>query len=491
MERGTRALAYVRVSVVGDRAARGRFESPDLQREAIDAWCAQHGVTVVDEIRDLNRSGGTLTRPGLADALARVQAGEADGIVVARSDRASRMTLHGLQLIDELDQHGAWIAAADGSIDTTDHVRRMATTMTLAMAESELRRFRAQSAVVHRRAVMEKGRQMGPAPFGYRRDGDNRLVIDPKEAAVVRELFERRADGTGWVTLARDLGERGVRRANGRRLSSSSIVKMLRSRVYVGDAVHGEHVRAGAHPAIVTESMFYAVQQAKPQVRSDVAGRTHPDSLLRGMLRCAGCRSALKRLPSRNGRPPRWRCRSVAADRSGTHDCEAPATISAPTTPEAEAVVVARMMDLADGVQAQPDDGLDLDALARADEAAADLLDELATLEQRRALGSERWAAMVEQARQEKDAAARALAAGRTRMRQAGGVVDRATLAQAWPGMTLPEQQEMLRSLVRCVMVVAGDAPIGERMHVIPIWQDIDLPKTGRSDFDVRPWHPR
>lgn len=58
-----RAIAYVRVSEVGNRAARGRFESPDLQRVAIDQWAEARGIRIVEEVHDLNRSGGTLTRP--------------------------------------------------------------------------------------------------------------------------------------------------------------------------------------------------------------------------------------------------------------------------------------------------------------------------------------------------------------------------------------------------------------------------------------------
>jgi hypothetical protein len=70
---------------------------------------------------------------------------------------------------------GDWIAAADGTIDTSTRTAKMATTMHFAMAENELERYRETSAVVHARAIVDKGRHMGQTPFGYRRDADKRL----------------------------------------------------------------------------------------------------------------------------------------------------------------------------------------------------------------------------------------------------------------------------------------------------------------------------
>ena len=61
----------------------------------------------------------------------------ADGIVVARGDRASRRTLDGLGLLDQLEKAGGWIASADGTIDTSTRTAKMATTMHFAMAENE------------------------------------------------------------------------------------------------------------------------------------------------------------------------------------------------------------------------------------------------------------------------------------------------------------------------------------------------------------------
>lgn len=486
---GQTALAYIRVSVVGNRAARGRFESPDLQRASIDACAHQHGLTVTDEIQDLNRSGGTLTRPGLQKALQAVKHGEADGIMVARSDRASRRALDGLGLIDELARMGSWIIAADGSIDSTTRTGRMATTMNLAMAQSEYERFKEQTAEIHRRAILEKGRHMGPAPFGYQRGPDGRLAIHPEESAVVRVIFEHRADQMGWATLARLLQDQGVRRRDGRVLSALQLRRMVARRVYLGEASHGELCKPDAHPAILEEPLWQAANRAFPAVRSAPSSeRRVAESLLRGLLRCSGCRFVLKRQPQPSGKV-RWLCRSLAAEKTSSHVCASPARIRQAQSADVEEAVVEAFFDLAaeQGV-ARSGEEVDVAVLERAVADAEAMLDELSSLDVRRELGAARWAAMVADARKAADEAERELATGRLKARRSV-TTDERTLRQAWALMDPGEKATALRSIVQAVMVDPGDAPAVERVHVLPVWVDVDLPRRG-STFDVRPWQP-
>jgi site-specific DNA recombinase len=471
--RGDHALAYIRVSVVGDRAAKGTLESPDLQRAQIDRKAEELGVTVVDELRDLNRSGGTLTRPGIQEALTRIHSGEAQGIIVARSDRASRITLQALGLIDELERAGAWIAAADGSLDTTDPNRKMATVMTLAVAERELERFREQSALIHRRAVIDKGRHMGPAPFGYTRDEAGRLVVDPDQAPIVLRVFRQRADGETFTALARQLDVEGVRQRTGRKVNALMLRRMVRRRVYLGEANHGPHVKPGAHPAIVDEATWTQANRASPSVRSSVAApRLHEESLLRGMLRCAGCQYVMKRLPQRSGGFV-WKCRSTLSERTATHDCATPARIRKAHADTVQAQVVEEFMRLAAGtgdvVQSEDhDDG----HLAQEEAEAQAVLDELSSLEVRKRLGAERWLALTTEASRDLETKRQVRA---VRDARAGaGPLRREDLAAAWEAMSLSERQRALRSVVQAVMVRPD-----ETIAVIPVWEPIDLPRPG------------
>lgn len=84
-----RVIGYVRVST-GEQANSGA--GIEVQRQALAAAAEQRGWDLVDVIADEGESGGKSheKRPGLSEALARVESGEAGALAVAKLDRLSR-----------------------------------------------------------------------------------------------------------------------------------------------------------------------------------------------------------------------------------------------------------------------------------------------------------------------------------------------------------------------------------------------------------------
>src|SRR4051794_22194886 len=94
---------YVRVSDVGRRSGPS-FISPSVQREQIESWARLRGVEVARIHEDLDRSGGTASRPGLTRMLGRARKGKIDGIVVPRLDRLTRGPVgEALKLVEEIN----------------------------------------------------------------------------------------------------------------------------------------------------------------------------------------------------------------------------------------------------------------------------------------------------------------------------------------------------------------------------------------------------
>lgn len=75
--------AYIRVSWVGDRRARGEaYRSPDIQRQAIEDWCKRQNVELGKVVVEEDVSGGTAVRErGLDRLIQRCEAGASVGVV--------------------------------------------------------------------------------------------------------------------------------------------------------------------------------------------------------------------------------------------------------------------------------------------------------------------------------------------------------------------------------------------------------------------------
>ena len=132
---------YVRVSRVAGREGES-FISSDVQREQGEAWARLRGVEVPMVHEDLDQSGGKLDRPGLNALLARIRAGETDGVIVSKLDRLSRLGVaDALRLVEEITDAGGSIAAVDLGIDPTTPFGEFGMTIMLALARMERRRM--------------------------------------------------------------------------------------------------------------------------------------------------------------------------------------------------------------------------------------------------------------------------------------------------------------------------------------------------------------
>jgi len=105
----------------------------------------------------------------------------------------------------------------------------------------------------------------GPAPFGYRRsrDGKRTLIVDGKEAAIVRQIFEEylRVKSTGKVVDL--LNGEGIRTRKGKRWSRQAISIILTNRTYRGRVRYGELDISGQHEPLIEASLFYKANALK------------------------------------------------------------------------------------------------------------------------------------------------------------------------------------------------------------------------------------
>lgn len=274
------------------------FNSLDAQREACEAYATSQrheGWRVLDtRYDDGGFSGGNLTRPALQRLLADIKAGEVDLVVVYKIDRLTRSLMDFSKLVEVFDQHQTSFVSVTQHFNTTSSMGRLTLNVLLSFAqfEREVTGERIRDKVA---ASKRKGMWMGgPVPLGYSL-ADKMLVVNDKEAVLVRRIFERYcalgcvqalkheldlAGTKGRLRLQRDGSTRTVS------FSRGGLYAILNRRAYLGEVHHKGEWFAGQHTAIVPTDLWQRVQTKLEKNRHERKLGTNVTnaSLLAGMV---------------------------------------------------------------------------------------------------------------------------------------------------------------------------------------------------------------
>jgi site-specific DNA recombinase len=463
-----RAVGVVR------RSRGGEGPSPADQRRGISAECERRELRLVEILPpELDVSGGRPLdeRPRLRQAVEMIEGGEADVLVVAYFDRLVRSLRVQDEVVTRVEAAGGQVLTGDfGQVTNGSAAQWLSGTLVGAVNEY-FRRSAKERTAAGVAAAVARGVHFR-APLGYVRNGKGEAIVPGPLAPAIRDLFRMRGDGVGWSEIADHLNARHPR-PNGAEWVPSQLPKLVRKRAYLGEAHHGEHRKAGAHTALVTPEEFEAAQQ--PRLPGRAQGE---ESLLRGIIRCAGCRYVMK--PDRGGRGvPVYRC----LPRHGGGRCRAPAIVVRRIVDEfTEAEFLRRYGDIElAGREASDEVG----AAARAVAALERQLDEAADPRTHAALGHERHLALVEGIAAELEEARGELREARKR---AFGLA--IPSGDIWSELSTAEKRRVMAEGIDCVFLRrTGRAPISDRALVL--WRGEapdDLPRRGLSPVPPVPF---
>lgn len=228
---------YTRVS----RKADERQLSVRGQAKHCAARVREIGATVGEVFTDDGKSAWNprTIRPDWERLMARLEAGESDGVIIYDLSRFTRNHKDALR-IAEAAERGVAILDSDKAWDLTDPdtMKQFWDLVTAnryfsALTSKKTRRgkeIRAQDGLNHG----------GPRAFGFEPDG---MTIRESEAEVIRELADRMLKGESQGELTADLNARGIRTATGAEWTRASMRAVLRRERNAGILIHnGEPV---------------------------------------------------------------------------------------------------------------------------------------------------------------------------------------------------------------------------------------------------------
>jgi DNA invertase Pin-like site-specific DNA recombinase len=190
-----RAVGYARVSTDQQGANGLGMES---QRECIARECERRGWQLVTICSDVASGRSQRGRDGFATALATLEAGDADVLVVCKLDRLARSLVDFASLLEHFNHEGWQLVVLDLGVDMTTPAGEMVASIMAALAQWERRMISERT----RTALAERKRQGLPvgAPV-------SQAMRDPKTLALVKDLRAQRMSLRG---IAAELSRRGV-----------------------------------------------------------------------------------------------------------------------------------------------------------------------------------------------------------------------------------------------------------------------------------------
>lgn len=298
------------------------------QREILKRYVSeQPNFFIVKEYVDDGWTGANFDRPKFKEMIADIEAGIIDTVITKDLSRLGRERLgvghyteiyfpeHNVRYIALLDNIDTYF---DAGMNDIAPFKGVINDMYVRDISKKIR-----SSLIERKKA---GNFLGvTAPYGYQKDPNNKfhLIINEKEAKVVKRVFKLYLEGNGLTRIAQILTKDGIpvpgesrdigktrRTALYSSWKQTTIRRILDNRVYLGELVQFKrrkinykskrritvpeeerYICRGTHEAIIDEESFNAVQNILKKNKS-FKGSKH-DYLFKGLLFCSECGARL------------------------------------------------------------------------------------------------------------------------------------------------------------------------------------------------------
>lgn len=280
-EKKIRMAAYCRVSTDQDE----QLNSFENQVEYYTRYINENPKYELAGIYADEGISGTNTkkRKEFQRMIADCEAKKIDMVIVKSISRFARNTQDCLMYSRKLKNLGIGIIFEKENINTLDATGELLFTILSSLAQDESRNI-SENCKWGIRSNFQKGiPHINTYKFmGFDKDEEGRLVINKKEAKLVKRIFKDFLEGVNPEDIARNLNEEGVPGVSGEpKWIKATILGMLTQEKYMGDSIlqkwytsdyltHSLKKNTGqvdqyyvknSHPAIIDKSTWEAVQE--------------------------------------------------------------------------------------------------------------------------------------------------------------------------------------------------------------------------------------
>lgn len=256
-----RVILYPRVS---SKKQLEEGDSIEAQTNRLKKFCEEKGYEIVGVYTDGGKSASIKeddlkqkingdsfsnqynlnVRPAFKKLLQEAQNKKFDAIVFYKYDRFSRDIAFAELSIRYFNQFGIRLIPTDDSEDP------FVSSIMRAVSTQEIKKMKERVRLV-RMDRFEKGVMVGKAPIGYKLNRKKKIMeINPKEAEMVKQIFEKTARGEKYSQICKDF-----------KIKPQSYYNIIRNKVYIGIvSFEGKEIK-GIHAPIISEEIWRKVNK--------------------------------------------------------------------------------------------------------------------------------------------------------------------------------------------------------------------------------------
>ena len=262
--------------------------SIDGQLKVCKKYIAEKGYVYLRNYCDRAKSGRTDNRDQFKLMLLHSKQNRFERVIVYALDRFGRNILQCLLNEKALNDNGVEVESATELFDNSPQ-GRMARNIQMSVAQyysEELAQkvFRGQQIKAQDASYLG-----GRVPLGYKIE-NKRYVIDETEAAIVREIFQKYAEGWSYQELCNEFNSRHITTSKGSPFNKNSFHVILKNRRYLGIYIYDKIELPGKMPQIIDEKLFNEVaEKMKLNQKAPGRNRAKAEYLLTQKMYCGYC----------------------------------------------------------------------------------------------------------------------------------------------------------------------------------------------------------
>lgn len=303
-----------------------KFDTLKQHEKFLKDRANQLGIKIRKIYREVVSGESIQERPEMQEVLKNVEAGTIDGILVVEVERLTRGDAKDQGTVTQAFKYSnTKIITLNKIYDPNSDEDEEYFEFGLFMSRREYKTINRRMQRARIANVLDGKYCASEPPFGYKKvrvKYGKGYTLEPvsKEAEIVKEMYQKRADGMGYDIICNWLNTLDFKPKKSDVWTPATIKGMLSNPIYIGKIrwnsnkqkkilINGQIIKKrkkgnnedlilveGLHPAIISNELFDIVQGIKPN-KASTKHNTELQNPLATLVKCADCGRSMQRRP--------------------------------------------------------------------------------------------------------------------------------------------------------------------------------------------------